>query len=268
VKNMTDTNKPTLKVHASEAMANYVGTAQTHIASGVLLVASGVAYMLNVNYFRDATDEQYLPKGRAIEEMKAQIAKHTGQIGTQMLGQYYRNTQAVFDAVTKSPKKYAGMLEDFASKSKPDAAAEVLNKWLVSLGATSHRKLSTMLGYKTGNEKPAQPEGTPGTRLQDTVAKAIQRIENSEDFAEVRQPQHAMAKAIANAVSEVSPIVLAAEAIQRAKSMAQVSDLDTLLDLATTINSLIETLSAQADKPVKAKPVTRKAQARAEAAAN
>jgi hypothetical protein len=267
VKTMTDTNKPTLKVHAAEAMANYVGTAQTHIASGILLVSAGVAYMLNVNYFRDATDDQYLPKGRAIEEMKAQIAKHTGQIGTQMLAQYYRNTQAVYEAVVKSPKKYAGMLEDFASKAKPDAAAEVLNKWLASMGATSHRKLSTMLGYKTGNEKAKAEEGTPLTRLQEQVQKAVSRIEGSDEFSEVRQPQHAMAKAIANSLTEVSPIVLAAEAIQRAKGMAQISDLDTLLDLATTINALIETLSAQT-KEQKAKPVTRKAQARAEAAAN
>lgn len=237
----------------------FVSAAKTAAEASRMVVCAVTAYLLNVNYFRTAKDEDYLSKAAAVDYMKAQLPKHDIKGG--MLDIYVSRGADVYSRITATGSKFKPLIQELVKLKDPDKVVARLFKWMDGeVGWKSLKDISVSLGYSTGKTATGGEKGkktAPATKVENlgtSVANVIEKVVgDNKNKVTNTQVNQVIAKKVGD------PLDLAMQGIREyaARPDADPDKLHSIIKLVEkVVDQLIERQKAQKARVAKLKKAT------------
>lgn len=221
------------------------------------LVASLIAYMLNVNHFRSAKDDDYMSLQDIREYIRKELPKQA-DISDQMVSVYLNVAADFYGRVTKG-KMFLPVVQNVAKATNAEKACGVLIDWFdKDWKAKSLEDLRKALGYSTGRKGQAPAKPATAAKRIENVATQIEKVVELTQGPKAKATTTQVSQAIAAKVAD--PLDLAMQSIRNYANRPD-ADPDKLFGVIKLVERLVDDLTTRIEKQAKAAKAAKKAEA-------
>ena len=235
---------PDTTIGAADQFRIVLSAAKSAADASRMLVCACIAYLLNVNHYRDSKHKDYQSRKLACEFMKNQIAAQAGIKGG-MLDIYVNSADDVYSAMIVG-KSYRPVVSECAGLADPVKVMERLFRWMdAEQGIKSLTALRIKLGYSVGSSAPTgkkKGQKETATEKVNNLANAVASIEKLA--ADTKSGITAKDVHVKMAAAVSDPYDLAVQAFTRIATLPN-PDIDRMEAVLKTLHRILDSLLAK-----------------------